>query len=172
MALDQATFAAECARHRPALVAYLVTCSGDPHLAEDLAQEALLIATEQRERYFEDADFNAWLIAIARHRWFKARDRLRRQERVSDLIHEQAAELFDPAAYAGPELERELAALRTCVARLNATDRALLDQHFTEGWTYARIAERAERGLSWVKVRMHRLRKGLADCVQRRLRGA
>lgn len=167
-ALDAGAFAAACAERRPGLYAYALTCCGDPHLAEDIVQETLLIATRKRANYSEESDFGLWLVAIARNVWFREREKaaIRRRRHLPQPVEELAIELVDIPA---PAWERETEALRRCVAGLGAEDRRLLDLHFQAGSSYAEAATVLSRSLAWVKVRMLRLRRGLLECVQRRI---
>jgi RNA polymerase sigma-70 factor (ECF subfamily) len=166
--LDEARFAAECEQRRPGLYAYALTCCRDPHLAEDIVQETLVIALRKRAMYLQESDFGFWLVAIARNVWFRERERAGTQRRrvVPQPVEELAIELMDVPAGAW---DAEAAALRRCVATLSEEDRALLQRHFTDNQGYDAVAQGMRRTLSWVKVRMHRLRKALLVCVQRRL---
>jgi RNA polymerase sigma-70 factor, ECF subfamily len=164
--MDAALFAQECQRHRQSLLAYAYTCSRDLHLAEDIVQEALLIALRKREHYFPDADFGAWLIAIARNVWFRERERRNIRERANRYLHDHASELFDATAYEPSAWEQERSALRRCLSKLGEGDRGLITAHFTTGDSYQTIADRLSRTLSWVKVRMFRVRAALLHCVK------
>lgn len=167
-AMDEAAFAAACAAKRPGLYAYALTCSRDPHLAEDIVQETLLIAMEKRANYAVENDFGLWLVSIARNVWFRERRRagIRRRRELPQPVEDLAIELVEVPA---ETWDREAAALRRCVADLGGEDRRLLDHHFSDGEDYETVARSLARSLSWVKVRMHRLRKALLQCVQRRL---
>lgn len=167
--MDEATFAQHCHNHRQALLAYAYTCSRDLHLAEDIAQETLLIALRKREHYFPDADFGAWLIAIARNVWFRERERRGIADRASRYLHDHADELFEQRAYEQVSWEQERSALRRCLDKLGEDDRGLILAHFTTGQKYQEIAERLSRTLSWVKVRMFRVRAALLGCVKQRM---
>lgn len=167
-ALDEAAFARECESRRPGLYAYALTCSRDPHLAEDIVQETLLIATRKRAMYVQESDFGLWLVSIARNVWFREREKAgtRRRRFVPQPVEELAIELVDVPA---ESWDREAAALRRCVERLGDEDRDLLQRHFTDDEGYDEVAKAMRRTLSWVKVRMHRLRKALLVCVQRQI---
>ena len=170
--MDPVTFAALCQQHRQSLLAYAYTCARDLHVAEDIVQEALLIALRKREHYFPDADFGAWLIAIARNVWFRERERRQIADRASRYLHDHASQFFDQADYEPAVWDRERQALRGCLGKLADDDRELISDHFSGGLTYQQIAERMQRTLSWVKVRMFRMRAALLDCVHQSLRRA
>jgi RNA polymerase sigma-70 factor (ECF subfamily) len=166
----EAGFESRCAAHRRALVAYLYAQCGDFHAAEDLAQEALLIASRKREHYFPEADFGAWLRAIARNVWMRERRAGRRRPLLAEGVAEELADdLFAAPAYAEPRWQAEKAALADCLGELDGEDRKLLRGHFSAARRYGELARRAGRTLAWVKVRMFRARRQLADCIRRKL---
>lgn len=167
--MDLATFEIRCREHRQSVLAYAYTCSGDLHLADDITQEALLIALRKREHYFPDADFGAWLIAIARNVWFRERERRQISDRANRYLHDHASELFEQPTYEPIACERERSALRSCLGKLGEHDRSLILAHFSDGLKYQQIADRLSRTLSWVKVRMFRLRAALQTCVNQTL---
>ena len=166
--MDSALFVELCTAQRQGLLAYAFACSGDLHAAEDIVQETLAIAVAKREADVQDPQ--AWLFGIARNMWFRERDRRCLAERTSAFVHEHAGELF--AVEPGDEatgLDAERCALRQCLLRLGEIDRQLVMDHFAGGHRYDAIATRLGRTLSWVKVRMFRVRAALLECVRHRL---
>ena len=65
------TFSILAEQFRPMILSYLRSLSGDPHVAEDLAQETFLAAHESIEKFELDADFGAWLRGIARNKFLQ-----------------------------------------------------------------------------------------------------
>lgn len=169
--MDIRTFEEACEKRRQSLMAYAYTCSRDIHLSEDIVQETLLIAFKKRERYFPESDFGAWLIAICRNVWFKERDKRRVRERHHPFIQEHAAQIFTEEHYAEDKWEAEESALGACMEKLPEVDKEIIQRHFQGEEKYQEIASVMDKTLSWVKVRMHRSRKALLECVQRRIRG-
>lgn len=167
--LTEKDFEERAAAQRRPLLAYLYTLARDYHTAEDLVQEALTIAHQKREHYFAEADFGAWLRAIARNVWMRERRAGARRPASTEIIDDLADEVFAPAHYAEESWAREREALQACLEGLDEADRGLVRGHFSAGRPYAELAEAAGRTLSWVKVRMFRARKALAECVRRRL---
>jgi RNA polymerase sigma-70 factor (ECF subfamily) len=171
MTLELVEFERLCKENRKALLSYAYLCCRDLDLAEDIVQETLTIAFEKRAQYFPEASFGGWLVSIARNVWFRERDRRRLGSRTAGFIDENAAFLFDEGAYAGRAWEEESRALQGCIKKLSPTDQDLIRAHFSEKKKYAEIAQLRERTLSWVKVRMHRARIALLDCVRLTLAG-
>jgi RNA polymerase sigma-70 factor (ECF subfamily) len=164
--MDVAEFERRCEEHRRALTAYAFTCCRDLSLAEDIVQETILIAFQKRDQYFPEAEFGGWLISIARHVWFRERDRRRIVHDASRVIHDNASLLFAREDYGEDAWERERAALQGCLGKLGDVDRELIRAHFTEQLKYDEIAGLMQRTLTWVKVRMFRARMSLLECVR------
>jgi RNA polymerase sigma-70 factor (ECF subfamily) len=77
------------------IVATLIRLLGDFELAEDAAQEAFALASEQWQRDGVPENARAWIIQTARH---KAIDRLRRRKNLQQkLDHEVAPSLVEAA---------------------------------------------------------------------------
>jgi RNA polymerase sigma-70 factor (ECF subfamily) len=164
--MDVAEFERRCEEHRRSLTAYAFTCCRDLSLAEDIVQETILIAFQKRDQYFPEAEFGGWLVSIARHVWFRERDRRRIVHDASRVIHDNASLLFDRENYGDDLWGREREALQGCLGRLGEVDRELIRVHFTEQLKYAEIAGLMQRTLVWVKVRMFRARMTLLECVR------
>jgi RNA polymerase sigma-70 factor (ECF subfamily) len=164
--MDTDTFESHCAEARPAILAYAYTCARDLTVAEDIAQETLLIAFKKRDQYFPEADFKGWLISIARNVWFRERDRRQMADRTTRLIEENAALWFSQENYSEERWERERRALAGCLQKLGDADRQIIHAHFTQNHGYLQISESMKRSLSWVKVRMFRARTTLHQCVR------
>ncbi len=154
---------------RRALVGYLYALSRDYHLAEDMAQETLLIAYRKREHYFPEADLGAWLRAIARNVWKRERKARAQGPLFVEGLEKLADDLFPASLYSDPQWQREKEALKDCMQGLKPADRSLIHEHFGSGRRYSELARRARRTISWVKVRMFRARRSLADCIERKL---
>ena len=169
---DQGDFEHLCQENRRSVLSYAYLCCRDLDLAEDIVQETLTIAFEKRAQYFPEASFGGWLISIARNVWFRERDRRRLNAQARTFMDEQASYLFDDPAHPDSAWEEESRALKGCLQKLSPTDQTLIHAHFSEKKKYAEIAQLQARTLSWVKVRMHRVRLALLDCVRLATSGA
>jgi RNA polymerase sigma-70 factor (ECF subfamily) len=154
---------------RRALVGYLYALSRDYHLAEDMAQETLLVAYRKQEHYFAEADFGAWLRAIARNVWMRERKARAQGPLLAEGLEKLADDLFPASLYSDPQWQREKEALTDCMQGLKPLDKSLIHEHFGSGRRYSELARRARRTVSWVKVRMFRARRSLADRIERKL---
>jgi RNA polymerase sigma factor (sigma-70 family) len=151
---------------RGILLAYINVMLRDLHGAEDILQEALLLAMNQP---FTDADHaRAWIRVTARNLTLAEHRRRGRRailsDAVVDLLDSAWREEADGHAYG-----ERLAALRACCEGLPDASQRLLDLRFQENLDGQAIAERIGRPVNTVYVGLSRLYRRLAECVQRRL---
>jgi len=150
---------------RARLVALCAHLSGNAQVAEDLAQETLLVAWRHLDRLHTPAGLSLWLSAIARN--VCRRYHSRRQQPTMPLngvngdddAWDDAGEPADEGAGVEAQLDRaELATLLDrALALLPAETRAVLIERYIEESPHAEIAARL--GLSEGAVKM-RLRRG------------
>lgn len=160
------TLGAGAADLRAALWRYARVLGADAATADDLVQEAFVVALRR-------PDFDAgvrgaafvFLRTTARHLWLKS---LRR--RTSEREVDEADRVWDARCGAGDGVGDDyVAALRRCVAELPERSRSLLEA--TYGERRGRAASAAAFGLSedGIKSALRRLRTALHDCITRRL---
>ncbi len=110
--------------HQAALRAFLRRASGDWGLADDLAQEALLVAWERLDRFDPKTNFRAWLFGISyrlclaalrKERRARARDRAWLETRGSVTSADIADRIALDRAMAELPLEQR-AAVALCLA--------------------------------------------------------
>jgi RNA polymerase sigma-70 factor, ECF subfamily len=168
--MDITQFEEAIRTHRRAVLAYVYTCTRDMALAEDIVQDACLTALKKRETYRPDASFSSWLISIARFIWLRECEKRGVRSRALSYIEENAESLFSAELYEEEQWQSEKVALKTCIQKLPAEDRQIIEDHFVKCRKYDAIAKSVSRSLTWVKVRMHRLRKALRNCIREKLK--
>jgi len=146
-------------RHLRAAFAVALAVLGRPSDAEDVAQEAFVVAIERLEQCREPDRFSGWLLEIVRTRALNALGRRKRHDGPA-LADDQAAAGVD-----GGDVALR-ARLLDALAELGPVQREVVLLHDLEGWTHAEIA--AALGLSETNCRQHlftarrALRGGLA----------
>jgi RNA polymerase sigma-70 factor (ECF subfamily) len=149
-------------RHLRAAYAVALAVLGRPSDAEDVAQEAFLVAVERLDSCREPDRFSGWLLEIVRTRSLNALARRARHDRAGGDDELDGAHAHAPA----PGDVALRARLLDALAALSQIQREVVLLHDLEGWTHAEIA--AALGLSEVNCRQHlftarrALRGGLA----------
>jgi RNA polymerase sigma-70 factor (ECF subfamily) len=138
---------------------------GDEHLADDVVQDAWLVALQRgRERL---ADPRAWLRAVVLNR---ARHESRARGRRANLAHGYAAETALQAGSEGEDDDpaRAHQVLRESAAQLTAPHREVIELRFFEGRSIAEIAAQLGRRASTVRSQLSRAVKEMRDVLERR----
>lgn len=106
---------------RSYLVRYAMLQLRDPHLAEDVVQETLLVAVESRDKFSGQSTLRTWLTGILKHKILDLRRKQQREGELPNTDEEQdpyeniSAESFDnqghwispPQTWANPSLSFE-----------------------------------------------------------------
>jgi RNA polymerase sigma-70 factor (ECF subfamily) len=137
----------------------------DRMLAEDVAQESLLVAYQRIGTLGHAEAFRSWLFRIATNR---AHDFLRRLARKGEVGGEEGeeriSELEEPVDAAARLVTRDLGRrLAGAVAELPEKYRRPLLLKEIEGMTYAEIAELLGWPMGTVQIRIHRARLRLRE---------
>lgn len=154
---DHGAFATLVERHYELLLATCRRAAGDPHVAADAAQEAVVTALLGLERLRRDDRFAAWLIGIGLNlcrRAMQERARWARPDRI-----EQAANgpTPDEAAEAALIAER----VRAAIAALPPGQRAAVALFHLGGLSHAEVAGHLDTRPGAVKTRLHKARRAL-----------
>jgi RNA polymerase sigma-70 factor, ECF subfamily len=140
---------------------------GNPHEAEDAAQETFLRAYANLEKYDPAHKFSTWLFTIANNHCI---DRLRKRRMVYVSIEdnpvlenlESSTPTPEPVALRA-ERSREVQEL---IARLAPDYRTPLILRYWEDYSYEEIAETMELTVAAVKSRLFRARQQIAQLVR------
>ena len=135
--------------------------------AEDVAQDALLLAFKALPSIEEPGKFAAWLMVITRHRALRwnRQERKRRDRHVAldEVLLEQLSALTEPLAYRR-EATEELTQALTAVP----DDYALaLRLRYFDGMPLARIAAFLDVPVSTVKWRVFRGKQLLREAIEK-----
>ncbi|HKG25766.1 MAG TPA: RNA polymerase sigma factor [Thermomicrobiales bacterium] len=140
---------------RTQLVRFCARRTGDPDVAEDLAQETLIEAWRHADRLADPDARTPWLFGIARNvcrRWLRASGR--EAAHRAQALDELPGDGDDPVL----ELERDELAelLDQALALLPPPTRTLLLRHYVDGLPQAELARRLDLSEGAVAVRIHR----------------
>jgi len=151
-------------RYRTAVLRVATGIVGREH-AEDIAQDAWLLAFKALPSIEEPRKFAAWLAAITRHRamrFGKSESRLKAQRvTLDDVLIEKLAALSKPLTERIEDLE-----LRNALETLPADYALTLKLRFLDEMPLERIAAFTGAPLTTIKWRVHQGKKLLRDKVE------
>ncbi len=158
---DAESFSRLCEQHYPALVAIAYSQLADRSLAEDAAQEALLVAYRDIAKLKETGRFLPWLAAICRNTAIDiARARARERHAgiedcgaVADLCHHE---------------NDTVAAVREIIFGLDSDMRIVVVLRYYNGMTYGQIAQMLGVPEEAVNGKLRRARNTIRHQLQRR----
>jgi RNA polymerase sigma-70 factor (ECF subfamily) len=135
--------------------------------ADDVAQEAFVVAFGKLQTFERGTNFGAWVRTIAR---FLVSKELRREERRQRVLAKHVAEiLLSDEAPVPDDAAAQAEALKRCLAELPERGRRLVQQRYSENLAPAVIASHEGRTANEVRQALFRLRAALHDCITRRL---
>lgn len=160
---DRSAFAALLREHQDEVYTLARRLVGDPHLASDVAQEALIRAWRALPRFRGDAKLSTWLYRITVNTAWTHKQRARRHQGASIDDH---LDLAAPIDAGHPEVAGEIlelrGRLRLALDRLPDAQREVVVLKDIYGWSHAEIADSMEISVTAAKVRLHRARARLA----------
>jgi RNA polymerase sigma-70 factor, ECF subfamily len=161
-------FARLFAKHDRWMYSYLVTLLGSTAHAEEVFQEVCVVLWREYETFELGTDFVRWVAVIAHNQVRKFR-RQRRQvgfqlsDATFDLLAAEAVDRVDLFDY-----RRD--ALRRCLTKLSAADRALIVECYQERKVnFKATAHRLGRPENTVYKALNRIRRVLFECINRAL---
>ena len=160
---DRAAFAALVRQHQDEVYTLARRLVGDPHLASDVAQEAMIRAWRALPKFRGDSRLSTWLYRVTVNTAWTHRERARRHRSASLDEYTQVPAPYgaDHPEVAGETLELR-GRLRAALDNLPESQRRVVVLKDIYGWSHADIAESMGITVTAAKVRLHRARARLA----------
>ncbi|QDU58385.1 sigma-70 family RNA polymerase sigma factor [Aeoliella mucimassa] len=158
------------AQTQRALHAYILALVYDPNVAADLLQETNIVLWKRFADYDENLPFLAWARGVARRTVLNYRRSSARQ--IATLDPQMLEELAIRFSNASAESTNRLDALGECLRKLRESDRSLIMARYQPGNSVNALADKMSRPVNSVSQSLTRIRRTLADCVQRGVQAA
>ena len=167
---DHQAFRELVERHQDAVVGTVAKMLGNPHDAEDIAQQVFLRIWRNARRYRPDAKFTTWLFTIVRNLVFnETRRRSRKKEVSADEREENAGYTIADRPERQPDAEllhEELRrAVDAAIAALPENQRMAVVMRRYEQLSYEEIAAVLKLSVSSVKSLLFRARGTLRESL-------
>ena len=167
---DHAAFRTLVERHQNAIIGTVAKMLGNPHDAEDIAQQVFLRIWRHAPRYRPDAKFTTYLFTITRNLVFNETRRRGRKnevsaderEEASNLVIEASPERQPDAELLQAELQR---AVDAAIAALPEAQRMAVVLRRYEQLSYEEIADVLKLSVSAVKSLLFRARTSLRESL-------
>jgi RNA polymerase sigma-70 factor (ECF subfamily) len=167
-AFDEASFGTQMEVLRPLLRGYILSIFPQRDFCEDIIQETMLYAWEQRASFQQGTNFKAWMFKVAYFRTLARRRDLQR-----DKVGTFSEEFLQRVAGAAEELletgESRLQALRECLGEVKEADLRLLRWKYLEGASLAERARSENIDPNRFQKAISRLRLSLRHCIEAKL---
>jgi len=147
-------------RHERSVLAVALAMLGNYHAAQDVTQEAFVIAYTKLSGLRRRASFGAWVRKIARHEAIAARRRGRRVQSVESGGPEPCAVSDDGT------VDEQTRLLLDAVMRLPEHEQVVLTLHYFEGHPVKAISEMTGRPVGTVTMQLSRARSRLREWLK------
>lgn len=150
---------------QPRLYGFILKRLADRDQTLEVLQRTNLVIWQKAADYRPGTSFEAWTFTIARFQLMAWRKNKSRNRLVfSDMVYEQIDKQTEQS-----DDDARVVALKDCVKQLNVDESKLLEQRYREDLPLAAIASTMNMSLDAIGMRLSRIRKKLAACIERRL---
>ena len=159
-------FVLELTQVQQRLYSYIYRRLANRDQAQEVLQQVNLVLCHKADKYTLGTNFNAWAATVARYqilsyRKSQNRDRLVFTDKVVATIDEREDE--------SEMREGVLSHLRYCLEAMSSDNQVFIKLRYEGGLSMEQIATEVGKRIGTVRVKFHRLRRSLRDCVQNRL---
>ncbi|AWB68951.1 RNA polymerase subunit sigma [Saccharobesus litoralis] len=153
---------------RKRIYAYIYAYVMDKAAADDIFQDTSMVLWREFEKFEIGTNFSKWANGIVFNR---VRTFRRNNKHLSLGLSEERLEEIFACESIEDNTEQQWQLLQTCRSQLLEPDQKLYQAFYVENNRAAAIAEQTGRSIYAIRKSIHRLRKKLFDCVDRKLRG-
>jgi len=156
------------AQYERDVTTYVHSLVNRPEDAEDILQEAKIVMWRKFSDFKQGTNFKAWgkKIALGLILNYRRKEKTRATSPVNQEFIEAVAAEIDRR---GEELDVRGEALQECLRKLSKPHRQAIVWRYYEGCEVAEIAERADRTEGAAYRLLSRIRKMLAECLEREI---
>lgn len=171
---DQRAFEVLFNRYNGKLMSWFYAMKPDRAWAEEMTQETFLKIYRVRETYQTTAAFTTWMFTIGRH---TALDSFRKKSEVleyADYNDPESQSIFEDIESETESAEVQLLEqidqknFEDCYSKLSSDQREILALRTQQELSYQEIADQMHMTLPGLKTQIHRAKKSLMTCLQKK----
>ncbi len=133
---------------------YILSISGDSHLAEDITQETFYKAMQRIDSFRGDCSLTTWLCRIARNQYLNQR---KRQARAQDLMQQHPPETLNADSAEQEVIRREQASeIIAAIQKLEEPYKEVFSLRTFSELSFREIGKEFGKNESWARVTYHR----------------
>jgi RNA polymerase sigma-70 factor (ECF subfamily) len=158
-------------RYQSRLAAFFLQRTHDPHTAEELLQETMMVVWQKAASFNHRSLPSTWIIGIGYRKFLEwHRANAKSHERLQTEAERNHEELPSQGDDVSKRLEREAVVdqIKQAIAELTEEHRVVLDLTFQQGLSYAEIARILESKPGTIKSRMFYAKQRLKEILVRR----
>lgn len=156
--------------HQSRIWAFILAVVGKADVAQEIFQETNLVLWRKADQYDHARPFGPWAKAIARNQILAAREKMSRDRLVFDpAVMDRIADRYAEEPSGGKATDSRQLALADCLAKLPADQRKLVTARYQDRASVKQLAKNAGRSVNGLSVALHRIRRTLADCIDKTL---
>jgi RNA polymerase sigma-70 factor (ECF subfamily) len=160
-------FILELTQVQQRLFGFLFKRLADREQAREVLQRTNLVLCRKAEQYQAGTNFKAWAMSVANYevmayRKTQVRERLVFSDEVDDMIGSRENE------FSSNQKDR-IAHLNHCLQLMSPQNRELIEHRYEGETSIKKIADEIGGTIGSIRVKLHRLRKLLLECIQNRM---
>ena len=160
-------FILELTQVQQRLFGFLFKRLADREQAREVLQRTNLVLCRKAEQYQTGTNFKAWAMSVANfevmaYRKTQVRDRLVFSDEVDDMIGSREDE------FSSSQTDR-ISHLNHCLQLMSPQNRQLIEHRYEGQNSMEKIADEIGGTVGAIRVKLHRLRKLLLECIQNRM---
>ena len=165
-----AEFGGQLASCQADLLTYAFSLVQNMADAEDVCQRAAVVLWQKYDQFQTGSDFRLWALKTTQ---FEAFNFIRRRRTDRAFFHDET--LLAIAATQGTDddpadSQNQWKLLTGCLEKLTSRQRKLLKARYEGTMTLAEIADKLKRNHATVRSQLSRIRRGLRECVEQKMK--
>jgi RNA polymerase sigma-70 factor (ECF subfamily) len=162
----QDEFAEQFLRSQRRIYAYIVSMLPNRADAEEVFQQTSLILWRKWAEFDREREFDRWACGIAHH---EVRNYIRRAGRGSVSLTDAMLDTLGENLLSGkPRQNDRFDALEKCLQELSASHQELVERCYCRDEKPIELAEQLGIAPATLYMKLHRIRRALVECVERR----